>query len=166
MIYQPRRCLETPSDTAPNSVRIFLLYQVCCRLRGRQFAHGGSIHQIAFQLRCICLTTSVMALDFEEEIAQRCKNKNLKYQYKVNISITILILKFSLIEMFTYKSQKKRDKILDNIYHQLLTCVTPIRQADLLTGTKSTNLKNALKTVEHFNTFLKLTTLPLGEVIS
>lgn len=70
---------------------------------------------------------SVMALDCEEEIAQRCKDKNLKYQYKANISMTISILKFSLIEMFTYKSQKKRDKILDNIYHQLLTCVTPIR---------------------------------------
>lgn len=70
---------------------------------------------------------SIMAMDCKEEIAEHCKDKELKYQYKANISITISILKFSLIEMFLCKSQKKRDKILDNIYHQLLISVTPIR---------------------------------------
>ena len=71
--------------------------------------------------------TSIMAIDCEEEIAEHCKNKQLKYQRKANISLTISIMKFSLIEMFLCKSQKKRDKILDNIYHQLLSSVTPIR---------------------------------------
>ena len=71
--------------------------------------------------------TSIMAIDCEEEIAEHCKNKQLKYQRKANISLTISIMKFSLIEMFLCKSQKKRDKILDNIYHQLLISVTPIR---------------------------------------
>lgn len=70
---------------------------------------------------------SIMAFDCEEEIVEHCKDKNLKYQYKANISLTISILKFSLIEMYLQKSQKKRDEILDNIYHQLLSAVTPIR---------------------------------------
>lgn len=71
--------------------------------------------------------SSIMALDCEEEIKEHCKDKNLKYQYKANISLTISMMKFRLIDMFTLKSQKKREKILDNIYHQLLISVTPIR---------------------------------------
>lgn len=70
---------------------------------------------------------SMMAMDCEEEIAERYKDKELKYQYKANISMTISIMKFSLIEMFLCKSQRERDKILNNIYRQLLISVTPIR---------------------------------------
>lgn len=70
---------------------------------------------------------SIMALTCEEEIKEHCKNSSLKYDYKANLSLTISIMKFRLIEMFTLKSQKKREKILDNIYHQLLISVTPIR---------------------------------------
>ena len=70
---------------------------------------------------------SMMALDCEEEIKEHCKTKQLKYKYKANISLTISIMKFRLIDMFTQKSQSKRNKILDNIYHQLLISVTPVR---------------------------------------
>lgn len=70
---------------------------------------------------------SMMALDCEEEIKEHCKTKQLKYKYKVNISLTISIMKFRLIDMFIQKSQSKRNKILDNIYHQLLISVTPVR---------------------------------------
>lgn len=69
--------------------------------------------------------------------------------------------------MFTYKSQKKRDKILDNIYHQLLTCVTPIRPGRSFDRHKKHKSQKSPKNRRtQFNTFLKLTTLPLGEVIS
>ncbi len=70
---------------------------------------------------------SIMALGCEEEIREHCKNNQLKYQYKANISLTISMMKFKLIDMFIIKSQAKRNKILDNIYHQLLISVTPIR---------------------------------------
>lgn len=70
---------------------------------------------------------SMMALDCEEEIKEHCKTKQLKYKYKANISLTISIMKFRLIDMFIQKSQSKRNKILDNIYHQLLISVTPVR---------------------------------------
>lgn len=70
---------------------------------------------------------SIMALDYEEEIKQHCQDKELKYQYKANISLTISMMKFRLIDMFTFKSQKTRNKILNNIYNQLLISVTPIR---------------------------------------
>lgn len=70
---------------------------------------------------------SMMAMDCEEEIKEYCSDKKLKYQYKTNISMTISILRYRLIEMFTYKSQKKRNKILELIYNQLMTSVTPIR---------------------------------------
>lgn len=72
------------------------------------------------------VATSI-AYDCNEEIQQLCKDKELKYQYKTNISTTISILKFSLIEMFIVKSQRKRERIMQNIYHQLLISVTPIR---------------------------------------
>lgn len=70
---------------------------------------------------------ATMAYDCDDEIKARCKDKNLMYTYKTNISMTISVMKFSLIEMMTLKSQKKREKMLDNIYHQLLISVTPIR---------------------------------------
>lgn len=70
---------------------------------------------------------SMMALDCEEEIKEHCKTKQLKYKYKANISLTISIMKFRLIDMFIQKSQSKRNKILNNIYHQLLISVTPVR---------------------------------------
>lgn len=70
---------------------------------------------------------SIMALDCEDEIKEHCKTNQLKYEYKANISLTISIMKFRLIDMFTLKSQTKRNKILDNIYHQLLISVTPVR---------------------------------------
>lgn len=70
---------------------------------------------------------SIMALECEEEIKEHCKNNQLKHEYKANISLTISMMKFRLIDMFTLKSQTKRNKILDNIYHQLLISVTPVR---------------------------------------
>lgn len=70
---------------------------------------------------------SIMALDCTEEIEELNKDKNLKHQYKANISTTIAVMRFRLIDMLTVKSQKKRDRILDNIYYQLLIAVTPIR---------------------------------------
>lgn len=70
---------------------------------------------------------SIMALDCEEEIKEHCKTNQLKYEYKANISLTISMMKFRLIDMFTVKSQSKRNQILDNIYHQLLISVTPVR---------------------------------------
>lgn len=70
---------------------------------------------------------SMMAMDCTEEIEELNKDKDLKYQYKANISMTIAIMKFRLIDMLTVKSQKKRERILDNIYYQLLIAVTPIR---------------------------------------
>lgn len=70
---------------------------------------------------------SIMALDCEDEIKEHCKTNQLKYEYKANISLTISMMKFRLIDMFTLKSQPKRNKILDNIYHQLLISVTPVR---------------------------------------
>lgn len=70
---------------------------------------------------------SIMALDCEDEIKEHCKTNQLKYEYKANISLTISMMKFRLIDMFTLKSQTKRNKILDNIYHQLLISVTPVR---------------------------------------
>lgn len=70
---------------------------------------------------------SIMALDCEDEIKEHCKNKQLKYEYKTNISLTISMMKFRLIDLFTLKSQSQRNKILENIYHQLLISVTPVR---------------------------------------
>lgn len=70
---------------------------------------------------------SAMAYDCEDEINKIYKDKESKYKYKANIATTISIMKFSLIEMYLCKSQKKQKKILDNIYYQLLTSVTPIR---------------------------------------
>ena len=70
---------------------------------------------------------SMMALDCTEEIEELNKDKNLKYQYKSNLSLTIAMMKFRLIDMLTVKSQKKRDRILNDIYDFLLISVTPIR---------------------------------------
>lgn len=70
---------------------------------------------------------SMMALDCSEEIEEINKDKDLKFKYKANISQTIAVMRMRLIEMLTVKSQKKRERILDNIYQQLLISVTPIR---------------------------------------
>ena len=79
---------------------------------------------------------SIMALDCEEEIKEHCKTNQLKYKYKTNISLTNSMMKFRLIDMFTIKSQSKRNKILDNIHHLLLISVTPIRPNRTFSGTK------------------------------
>ena len=71
--------------------------------------------------------SSMMAMDCTEEIEELNKNKELKYQYKANLSLTISMMRMRLIEMFTVKSQKKRDKILNNIYNQLLYATIPVR---------------------------------------
>lgn len=71
---------------------------------------------------------SIMALNYEDEIKEHCKTNQLKYEYKTNISLTISMMKFRLIDMFTLKSQTKRNKILDNIYHQLLISVRANRR--------------------------------------
>ena len=70
---------------------------------------------------------SMMALDCTEEIEELNKNKDLKYQYKANLSTTIAVMRMRLIDMLTIKSEKKRERILNNIYNQLLISVTPIR---------------------------------------
>ena len=70
---------------------------------------------------------SMMALDCTEEIEEINKDKDLKYQYKANITQSIAMMRMRLIELLTIKSQKKRERILDNIYQQLLISVTPIR---------------------------------------
>ena len=79
---------------------------------------------------------SIMALGCEEEIKEHCKTNQLKYEYKANISLTISMMKFRLIDMFIVKSQSKRNKILDNIYHLLLISVTPIRPDRTFARTK------------------------------
>ena len=70
---------------------------------------------------------SMMALDCTEEIEELNKDKDLKYQYKANLSTTIAVMRMRLIDMLTIKSEKKRERILNNIYNQLLISVTPIR---------------------------------------
>ena len=70
---------------------------------------------------------SMMALDCTEEIEELNKDKDLKYQYKANLSTTIAVMRMRLIDMLTVKSEKKRERILNNIYNQLLISVTPIR---------------------------------------
>ena len=49
-------------------------------------------------------------------------------------------MKFRLIDMFTVKSQSKRNKILDNIYHLLLISVTHIRPNITFARTKKTQI--------------------------
>ena len=70
---------------------------------------------------------SMMALDCTEEIEELNKDKDLKYQYKANLSMTIAVMRMRLIDMLTVRSEKKRERILNNIYNQLLISVTPIR---------------------------------------
>lgn len=70
---------------------------------------------------------SIMALGCTEEIEELNRDKDLKYQYKANLSTTIAMMRMRLIDMLTVKSERKRERILNRIYDQLLISVTPIR---------------------------------------
>lgn len=71
--------------------------------------------------------SSIMASSCTEEIEQINKYKDLKHKYKANLSLTISMMRMRLIEMLTLKSDKKRERILNNIYDQLLYATVPIR---------------------------------------
>lgn len=70
---------------------------------------------------------SAMVCDYADEIDKKYNTRELKYKYKANISMTISLLKADLIELLTVESDRKRTKLLNQLYARLMDCVVPIR---------------------------------------
>lgn len=70
---------------------------------------------------------SVLMFDCADEIDKKYNTRDLKYKYKANVSMTISLLKVDLIALLSVESDRKRAKLLNQLYSRLMDCVVPIR---------------------------------------
>ena len=70
---------------------------------------------------------SLMILENREEIEKRNKSRNNKYQYKMNVNAVISELKENVILLLITDSNRKKKKLLQDIYFAITNAVIPIR---------------------------------------
>lgn len=68
-----------------------------------------------------------MILENREEIEKRNKSRNNKYQYKMNVNAVISELKENVILLLITDSNRKKKKLLQDIYFAITNAVIPIR---------------------------------------